>query len=56
MIVNDRTKAEDFAEAALVVASLGDPGGEITHGLENRSPVAPVTIATIRNFEACRRP
>jgi dihydroxyacetone kinase phosphoprotein-dependent L subunit len=39
--VNDFTAGEDFSEAALVVSSLGDPGGEHTTVLANRSPAAP---------------
>ena len=39
--VNDFTKDEDFSEAALVVSSLGDPGGDRTTVLANRSRVTP---------------
>jgi HAD superfamily hydrolase (TIGR01509 family) len=39
--VNDFTAAEDFSEAALVVSSLGDPGGDHTVVLANRSPARP---------------
>ena len=39
--VNDFTKDEDFGEAALVVTSLGDPGGERTEILANRSRATP---------------
>jgi dihydroxyacetone kinase phosphoprotein-dependent L subunit len=39
--VNDFTAGEDFSEAALVVSSLGDPGGERTEVLANRSRAAP---------------
>ena len=35
--VNDFTRDEDFSEAALVVSSLGDPGGEQHVVLANRS-------------------
>jgi dihydroxyacetone kinase phosphoprotein-dependent L subunit len=35
--VNDFTAGEDFSEAALVVSSLGDPDGERTDVLANRS-------------------
>ena len=35
--VNDYTAGEDFTEAALVVSSLGDPGGEAAVVLANRS-------------------
>jgi len=39
--VNDFTAGEDFTEAALVVSSLGDPGGEPAIVLANRSQAAP---------------
>jgi HAD superfamily hydrolase (TIGR01509 family) len=39
--VNDFTADEDFSEAALVVSSLGDPGGERTAVLANRSRATP---------------
>ena len=39
--VNDFTADEDFSEAALVVSSLGDPDGERTGVLANRSRAAP---------------
>ncbi len=39
--VNDYTAGEDFSEADLVVSSLGDPGGEATVVLANRSRAAP---------------
>jgi dihydroxyacetone kinase phosphoprotein-dependent L subunit len=39
--VNDYTAGEDFGEAALVVSSLGDPGGERTLVLANRSRAMP---------------
>jgi dihydroxyacetone kinase phosphoprotein-dependent L subunit len=39
--VNGYTADEDFAEAALVVSSLGDPGGERTAVLANRSQATP---------------
>jgi HAD superfamily hydrolase (TIGR01509 family) len=35
--INDFTKDEDFSEAALVVSSLGDPGGEATRVLGGRA-------------------
>jgi dihydroxyacetone kinase phosphoprotein-dependent L subunit len=37
--VNDLTRDEDFSEAALVVSSLGDPGGERTVVLANRAGI-----------------
>jgi dihydroxyacetone kinase phosphoprotein-dependent L subunit len=48
--VNDFTADEDFSEAALVVSSLGDPDGERTQVLANRSRAAPggwVTLADL---------
>ena len=39
--INDFTADEDFSEAALVVSSLGDPDGERTDVLANRSRAAP---------------
>ena len=39
--VNEFTADEDFSEAALVVSSLGEPGGEPTTVLANRSAAAP---------------
>jgi HAD superfamily hydrolase (TIGR01509 family) len=48
--VNDFTRDEDFSEAALVVSSLGDPGGERTAVLANRSGARPgdwVTLADL---------
>lgn len=48
--VNDFTAAEDFTEAALVISSLGDPGGERTTVLANRSEATPgdwITLADL---------
>jgi dihydroxyacetone kinase phosphoprotein-dependent L subunit len=48
--VNDYTADEDFTEAALVVSSLGDPGGETTVVLANRSRATPgewITLADL---------
>ncbi|MGB6456875.1 MAG: HAD-IA family hydrolase, partial [Streptosporangiaceae bacterium] len=48
--VNDFTAAEDFSEAALVVSSLGEPGGDHTVVLANRSPARPgdwITLADL---------
>lgn len=49
--VNDLTRHEDFHEAALVVSSLGDPGGEQTIVLENRSKAMPRDFITLRDLE-----
>jgi HAD superfamily hydrolase (TIGR01509 family) len=51
--VNDFTKDEDFSEAAVVVSSLGDPGGEKTAVLANRSQATPgdwVTLADLSSL------
>src|ERR1700684_659335 len=48
--VNDFTAAEDFSEAALVVSSLGDPGGERTEVLANRSPATPGDWITLTDI------
>jgi dihydroxyacetone kinase phosphoprotein-dependent L subunit len=48
--VNAYTEDEDFTEAALVVSSLGDPGGEATVVLANRSRATPgewITLADL---------
>jgi HAD superfamily hydrolase (TIGR01509 family) len=48
--VNDFTATEDFSEAALVVTSLGDPGGDRAVVLANRSTVRPgdwITLADL---------
>lgn len=54
--VNDFTAAEDFSEAALVVTSLGDPGGERTAVLANRSRATPgdwITLADLASVPPC---
>jgi dihydroxyacetone kinase phosphoprotein-dependent L subunit len=53
--VNDFTAAEDFSEAALVVSSLGDPGGTRTTVLANRSRATPgawITLADLTSLGA----
>jgi len=49
--VNDFTRDEDFSEAALVVSSLGDPGGERTVVVASRGGQAPpgewITLADL---------
>jgi dihydroxyacetone kinase phosphoprotein-dependent L subunit len=57
--VNDFTAGEDFSEAALVVSALGDPGGERTTVLANRSRAAPgdwVTLADLASVLPLRSP
>ncbi len=48
--VNDYTADEDFSEAALVVSSLGDPGGEATVVLANRSRATPGAWITLADL------
>ena len=48
--VNDFTADEDFSEAALVVSSLGDPGGERTAVLANRSRATPGAWITLADL------
>jgi HAD superfamily hydrolase (TIGR01509 family) len=51
--VNGYTADADFDEAALVVTSLGDPGGERTRVLANRSRAEPGDWVTVADLEAC---
>ena len=51
--VNGYTADEDFNEAVLVVSSLGDPDGERTDVLANRSRAEPGDWVTLRDLEAC---
>ncbi len=51
--VNGYTEAEDSSEAVLVVTSLGDPGGEATRVLANRSAAQPGAWVTLADLEAC---
>jgi HAD superfamily hydrolase (TIGR01509 family) len=51
--VSDYTAEEDFSEAAMVVTSLGDPGGEATRVIVNRSPARPGDWITLADLEAC---
>jgi HAD superfamily hydrolase (TIGR01509 family) len=50
--VNGLTEREDFTEAALVVNSLGDPGGEVTRVIANRSQARPAGMVTVAELEA----
>ncbi|HEY2268110.1 MAG TPA: HAD-IA family hydrolase [Streptosporangiaceae bacterium] len=54
--VNDLTKDEDFSEAALVVSSLGDPGGERTVVLANRTPATPGDWITLTDLSQAPTP
>jgi len=51
--VNGYTEAEDSSEAILVVGSLGDPGGEATTVIANRSAARPGDWITLEDLEAC---
>jgi HAD superfamily hydrolase (TIGR01509 family) len=51
--VNGYTQDEDFSEATLVVTSLGDPGGETTTVLANRSPAKPGDHIGLADLQAC---
>lgn len=50
--VNGYTEAEDFAEARLVVSSLGDPGEPIAV-IANRSAATPGMMITLDDLRAC---
>ncbi len=51
--VSDYTADEAFDEAVLVVSCLGDPGGEVSRVLANRSPATPGDWLTLADLEAC---
>jgi len=51
--VNGYTQDEDMSEAVLVVTSLGDPGGEATTILANRSTAQPGDWITLSDLQAC---
>ncbi len=51
--VSDYTADEAFGEAVLVVSSLGDPAGEPTHILANRSAAKPGEWLTLADLAAC---
>jgi HAD superfamily hydrolase (TIGR01509 family) len=53
MTVNGYTEKEDASEAVLVVSSLGDPGGERTRVIANRSPAQIGDYVTLRDLEHC---
>ena len=53
MTVNDYTEDEDAEEAALVVSSLGDPGGEAMRVIANRSAAQPGDYITLADLESC---
>jgi HAD superfamily hydrolase (TIGR01509 family) len=51
--VNGYTAHEDFGEAVLVVSSLGDPGGERSVVIANRSSARPGDFVTLGDLAAC---
>jgi HAD superfamily hydrolase (TIGR01509 family) len=51
--VNGYTANEDASEAVLVVSSLGDPGGERTAVIANRSSAQPGDHITLADLERC---
>jgi HAD superfamily hydrolase (TIGR01509 family) len=51
--VNGYTKDEDSSEAVLVVTSLGDPDGEKTKVIANRSSARPGEWVTLPDLEVC---
>ena len=53
MTVNGYTEKDDASEAVLVVSSLGDPGGERTRVLANRSEAQPGDYVTLADLERC---
>jgi len=52
MTVNGYTQEEDNTEATLVVTSLGDPDGEQTRVIANRSGASPANYITLADLEA----
>lgn len=51
--VNEYTREEEFSEALLVVTSLGDPGGEVTNVLANRTAARPGAFIAVADLDAC---
>jgi HAD superfamily hydrolase (TIGR01509 family) len=51
--VNGYTEQEDSREAVIVVSSLGEPGGEVTRILANRSDAHPGAWITLADLEDC---
>jgi HAD superfamily hydrolase (TIGR01509 family) len=56
MTVNGYTEEEDNSEAILVVSSLGDPGGERTRVIANRSAARPGDCISLADLERCLVP
>jgi HAD superfamily hydrolase (TIGR01509 family) len=53
MTLNGYTEGDDTSEAVLVVSSLGDPGGEKTRVIANRSAAQPGEFVTLADLAAC---
>jgi HAD superfamily hydrolase (TIGR01509 family) len=53
MTVNGYTEEEANDEAILVVSSLGDPGGEVTRVIANRSASSPGAYVTLADLQRC---
>ena len=53
MTVNDYTKEDANDEAILVVSALGDPGGEATRVIANRSAASPGVFVTLADLQRC---
>ncbi|MEO8511487.1 MAG: HAD-IA family hydrolase [Chloroflexota bacterium] len=53
MTVNGYTEDEENSEAILVVSSLGDPGGERTRVIANRSAARPGDSITLADLQRC---
>jgi HAD superfamily hydrolase (TIGR01509 family) len=51
--VNPYTEDEDNSEATLVISSLGDPDGERTRVIANRSAARPGDYVTLADLERC---
>ena len=51
--VNGYTAHEEFGEAVLVVSSLGDPGGERSVVIANRSGARPGDFVALGDLAAC---
>jgi HAD superfamily hydrolase (TIGR01509 family) len=56
MTVNGYTEHEDASEAVLVVSSLGDPDGERTRVIANRSPAEIGDYVTLADLARCLEP
>lgn len=53
MTVNGYTEEDDASEAVLVVTSLGDPGGEVSRIIANRSGAHPGDHVTLADLALC---